>query len=160
MHDDLRTVRIETAAVSDAAEIVDLQKLAFYNQAVLYQDFTLPPLVQTLDELLGEFTRYTCLKAVVAGRIVGSVRGRAEAGACFISRLMVLPSCQNRGIGKMLMRAIEEKFAAADRFELYTGHKSLKNLAFYSKIGYREYARKPQSDQVMLICMQKRNNAP
>ncbi|HEX9021817.1 MAG TPA: GNAT family N-acetyltransferase, partial [Nitrospirota bacterium] len=72
------------------------------------------------------------------------------------SRLIVHSGYQNRGIGKTLMHAIEKKFCSAQRYELYTGHKSEKNLAFYAKLGYREFGRKPQSATVMLICLEKR----
>ncbi len=144
------------ASEQDAAEILAVQKLAFHGQGILYNDFSLPPLVQTLEELIRDFRTYAFLKALSGGKIVGSVRGLVEDDTCFISRLFVRPDYQNRGIGKKLMIALEKKFDAVRRYELYTGHKSGKNLALYGKLGYREYKRKPQSANVMLICMEKR----
>ncbi len=148
-------VEIRRASASDAAEILEVQKQAFYGQAVLYDDRTLPPLVQTLDELKRDFSSYTYLKAIAADRTVGSVRGRTEAGTCSISRLVVLPEYQQKGIGTILMRSIEKEFPKAVRYELFTGHKSAKNLAFYEKLGYRKYSEKPQSAKVLLICLEK-----
>lgn len=144
------------ASEADAMEILEIQKLAFHGQAVLYDDFALPPLMQTLEELTQDFKSHIFLKALYKGKIVGSVRGRSEGDTCFISRLIVHPGYQNRGVGKKLMEAIEDKCSDVHRYELYTGHKSEKNLAFYTKLGYREFQRKPQSDNVMLICMEKR----
>ena len=146
---------LESATVSDAAEILVVQKLAFQGQAVLYDDYTLPPLVQTPDELAGDFDRYSFLKATLAGRIIGSVRGRWEGEVCHVSRLLVHPEHQNKGVGTLLMHAIEERFRDARRYALFTGHLSAKNLALYAKLGYREFGRKPQSDKVVLICMEK-----
>lgn len=150
------TIDICDASESDAAEILELQKLAFHRQGVLYNDFTLPPLVQTLEELILDFKINMFLKALCKGKIVGSVRACAEEDTCFISRLIVHPDCQNRGIGKMLMHAIEKKFNDVRRYELSTGHKSEKNLALYGKLGYRGYREKPQGNNVTLICMEKK----
>ena len=135
---------------------MSVQKLAFHGQGLLYNDLTLPPLVQTLEELVRDFRTYTFLKALYDGKIVGSVRGRCESDTCFISRLIVHPEHQNRGIGTKLMLAIDNKFNGARRYELFTGHKSEKNLALYTRLGYREFARKPQSANVTLICLEKR----
>ena len=64
------------ADISDASEILALQKISYLSEAEIYWDFTIPPLVQTLGEIEGEFTDHLFLKAVVGDRIVGSVRAR------------------------------------------------------------------------------------
>ena len=151
-------VEIQNASEADGAEIGEIQRLAFHGQALLYNDFTLPPLVQTREELFQDFKTHMYLKALAEGKIVGSVRGRVEGDTCFISRLIVCPDHQNRGIGKKLMHAIEGKFDGVRRYELFTGHKSEKNLALHLKLGYREFGRRPQSKNVMLICMEKWNS--
>jgi ribosomal protein S18 acetylase RimI-like enzyme len=153
-------VDILEAVSSDAGEILEIQKLAFYGQGVLYGDFSLPPLLQSQEELARDFRTHVYLKAVLAGSIVGSVRGRAAGGTCHVSRLLVDPAHQGKGIGQALMRAIEERFNGAQRYELFTGHLSEKNLALYRKLGYREFRRERQSDKVMLICMEKPRKEP
>ncbi len=155
MEDDCAEVEIREAAASDAAEILAVQKLAFHGQGLLYNDLRLPPLVQTLDELIRDVRVYAYLVAKCRDRIVGSVRGRVEGNTCFISRLIVHPEHQNRGIGKKLMQAIEDRFNEVERYELFTGHKSAKNLVLYSKLGYRRFGEKRQSDAVTLICLEK-----
>jgi ribosomal protein S18 acetylase RimI-like enzyme len=156
MENDDLVIDIHDATEVDSTEILEIQKLAFHGQGVVYDDFTLPPLVQTLEELVRDFRSYTFLKALVEGKIVGSVRGRCEGVTCFISRLIVHPDYQNRGIGKKLMLTVESKFNRASRYELFTGDRSGKNLALYKSLGYREFARKPQSASVTLICLEKR----
>jgi GNAT superfamily N-acetyltransferase len=155
---EMSKIEIDPASESDAVEILQIQKLAFHGQGLLYGDFNLPPLVQTLEELIRDFTKHAYLKALYEGKLVGSVRGCAEAGACLISRLIVQPDYQNKGFGKMLMQAIEKKFSTVERYELFTGHKSEKNLALYTSLGYRECDRKRQSDRVIHICMRKWND--
>lgn len=153
-------IEICDAMLSDAADILEIQKSAFHAQAVLYDDFTLPPLMETPDELIRDIRNTVVLKALFKGKIAGSVRGYAEGTTCHITRLSVHPDHQNRGIGKKLMLAIEEKFSGAMRYELFTGQKSVKSLALYGKLGYRKFAEKPQSDSVMLICMEKVDHGP
>lgn len=148
-------IDILDASESDAVEILEIQKRAFHGQAILYDDFTLPPLVQKPEELIQDFKTHSFLKALYKGKIIGSVRGRAEGKTCFISRLVVHPDYQNKGIGKKLMHAIENKFSGEQRYELFTGHKSEKNLALYRSLGYCKYKEKAQSDNVILICMRK-----
>jgi ribosomal protein S18 acetylase RimI-like enzyme len=148
-------IEIRDATPSDAGEILEIQKSAFHYQGILYNDFKLPPLVQTLDDLIRDFKTHVFLKAVYQGKIVGTVRGRGEGNTCHISRLSVHPDHQNRGIGKKLMRAIEGKFKGALRYELFTGHKTRKNIDLYEKLGYKKFKEKAQSEKVTLICMEK-----
>ncbi len=148
-------MEIREASLSDTEDILEVQKQAFRSQAALYDDFTLPPLIQTLEELRAEFTRYTFLKAMSDGRIVGTVRAHLCGETCHIERLSVLPDFQNRGIGKRLMQAIEALFNGVRQYELFTGHKSAKNLALYEQLGYRRFSQKSQSEKVTLIHMRK-----
>ena len=64
---------------------------------------------------------------------------------------------QNKGLGRKLMQAIEERFPNCDRFELYTGEKSLKNLYLYNKLGYKEFKQERLSEKVNLVFLEKQN---
>lgn len=127
---------IEKANISDAKEILLLQKLAYSSEADIYNDFGIFPIVQTLDQIEKDFEKWTFLKAIIDGRIVGSVRAHEKEGTCHIGRLIVHPDFQNRGIGTKLMKEIEKIFGSK-RFELFTGDKSQKNLYLYQKLGYK-----------------------
>jgi ribosomal protein S18 acetylase RimI-like enzyme len=91
------------------------------------------------------------------GGIVGSVRAYEREGTCFIGRLIVHPDHQGRGIGARLMQEIESRFAQAERFELFTGHKSERNLRFYRRLGYRTSREERVTDALMLVFLQKPN---
>lgn len=133
---------IEMATARDLDEILALQRLAFQGEAERYNDHTLPPLTQTLEQLRVDFERQTLLKASTDGIIVGSVRGHAENGTCHVGRLVVHPDYQKRGIATRLMAEIEEAFAGAERFELFTGDRSEPALRLYDKLGYVEFERR------------------
>jgi ribosomal protein S18 acetylase RimI-like enzyme len=148
---------IETAGREDAEAILQIQRLAYQSEAVLYQDWNLPPLTESLQELLAEFDRQLFLKATCGEprHIVGAVRARLQDGTCFIGRLIVHPDFQRQGIGGMLMRQVEQRFPQARRFELFTGHRSDRNLSFYRHLGYVPFREQQLSDRVTLIFLEK-----
>ena len=125
------------------------------SQAEIYDDYELPPLVQTLEELEAEFSQYLFLKAKDGGRIVGSVRAREQEGTCHIARLMVHPSAQGKGLGQRIMAAIEAEFAGAKLFELFTGSLSHGNLHLYAKLGYELRASTEVSPKLTVVTLQK-----
>ncbi|MEJ2737951.1 MAG: GNAT family N-acetyltransferase, partial [Anaerolineae bacterium] len=87
--------------------------------------------------------------------IVGSVRAYLQDGTCFVGRLIVHPSFQNQGIGTRLLGEIERAFDQAERFELFTGHLSERNLYLYQKLGYRPYRNRTVSEALTLVHLEK-----
>ena len=148
-------VSVERATVKDAQEILALQKLAYLSEAATYDEYGIPPLTQSLEELQADFERQVYLKATLDGRIVGSVRAHERERTCFVGRLIVHPDSQNRGIGSRLMEKIEAAFAQARRFELFTGHRSERNLYLYQKLGYRPFRREQVTTALTLVYLEK-----
>lgn len=149
---------IEKATTEDAEEILELQKLAYISEAEIIDDFTIPPLHQTTDEILSEFDNQVFIKIEHKGRIIGSVRCRLENGTCHIGKLIVHPDHQNHGVGTRLLQGAENQFPDAGRYELFTSSKSEKNLHIYEKCGYRPFKRKVISDKLTLVFLEKINN--
>ena len=129
---------IEKALLEDLEEILALQKLAYQSEALICNDFNIPPLTQTIDSIRDDFRNQVILKAVEDSRIIGSIRAFEKDGSCYIGRVIVHPECQNRGIGKKLMLAVEEAFPQCRVFSLFTGKNSTKNLYFYGSLGYKQ----------------------
>ena len=132
---------IGRAGTEDAGEILDLQKRAYRSEAEICGDYTIAPLTQSFEEIEAEFETRVFLEATKGGRIIGSVRADMRQGTCLIGRLIVHPDFQNRGVGAALMREIEKRFSQTARFELFTGHESLRNLHLYHKPGFRIFRR-------------------
>ena len=151
-------MNIEQATIDDAQEILALQKLAYQSEAEIYNDFTIPPLHQSLDEIKAEFADQRFLKFCIDGRIAGSVRAYIKEQTCFIGKLIVHPECQNQGIGTKLLQEIEKAFDHVARYELFTGHKSKKNLYLYEKSGYRIFRRQKVTDDLTIVFMEKYRN--
>jgi ribosomal protein S18 acetylase RimI-like enzyme len=153
-------VMIKRAKTEDAEEILDLQKLAYQSQAKIYNDYSLPPLTQTLEEVKVDFEDQIVLKATISKRIIGSVRAYVDEETCYIGRLFVHPDFQNRGIGTELMNAIERTFNEAKRFRLFTGHRSDKSIYLYQKLGYKMIEIKRITDGLSIIHMEKASAMP
>jgi len=146
---------ITRATFDDAAAILALQKRAYESEARLYDDWSIPPLTQSLESLCQELTRSVALKCEREGTIVGSVRGTLNDGVCHIGRLIVEPAFQRRGIASALLAAIELEFPAARSFELFTGSRSADNIRLYERHGYQRTTTRVLSPQVTLVYLIK-----
>lgn len=147
-------MKIERALLEDMEEILILQKLAFQSQAKIYNKNDLPPLIQTLEEIRKEYASHIFLKAVVDEKIIGSVKGSMEENTCHVGRLIVHPDHQDQGIGKKLMQIIENYNENIQRFELFTGHESKKNIYLYESLGYETFKIMDEG-HVKLLFMEK-----
>jgi tRNA (guanine37-N1)-methyltransferase len=92
---------------------------------------------------LGE---WTTLVLRSGGRLVGAVRGRPAGDDWDIGRLMVAPDLQGRGIGRVLLEAIEAAAPAeVSTYVLFTGALSERNIRIYKKSGYRLLGPAPEA---------------
>ena len=148
-------MEIKPATIEDAESILNLQRLAYESEAAIYDDFTIPPLTETLEDLKARFHDIRFLKAVEGGQIVGSVRAFQDGATCHVGRLVVHPDFRRRGIGTTLLNWIETCFPTAQRFELFTGHKSVSNIRLYERVGYRTYSQERANEKVSLVFMEK-----
>ena len=147
---------ISRATAADAAELHELQRLAYRSEAELCGDWNIPPLVEPLAATERALADMVVLKAMLGGRIVGSVRGRMVGATCNVGRLIVHPDNQGHGLGTRLMLELEAALPQAKRFELFTGENSARNLHLYAKLGYRAFRTEPLSPQVMLVFLEKK----
>ena len=150
------TIEVRPATRSDAGEILTLQRAAWYHtEAQRHGWMFIPPLTQTLDELSGRHRhpdRARCRPRSPHRRYRAR---RSHAYRLVHRRLGVVPDLQGRGLGRRLLAAIEA--SAPDgvaRFTLTTGPKSVENIAFYERHGYR---RVPGDDE--LVHLAKRCSA-
>lgn len=150
-----RITLITQAHAGDAVAILELQKRAYQTEARIYNDFSIPPLTQTPDEIRTQFQTHIFLKAVYEGAIIGSVRAYDADGTCYIGRLIVHPDCQSRGIGRRLINGIEKYFENSGRFELFTGSKSGKNVQFYQNLGYHIFKYERLNDAIEFVYLEK-----
>ena len=148
-------ITISTATLADAEAILALQKLAYQSEARIYDDWSIPPLTQTIESLRGEFGTSLVLKALSGARLVGSVRATLAAGTCTIGRLIVEPEFQKQGIGSKLLQSVEAECGSSSKFELFTGTKSEANIRLYKRHGYSIARTEQLSPNVLIVFLEK-----
>jgi ech hydrogenase subunit C len=183
MANSLDEILFLRADKSDAPEILALQKVAYQSEAEIYGDDSLPALQQTLEDLENDFDRHpyretvvlgargesaavddqddriVFIKAVVNGKIIGSIRGYALEETAYLSRMMVHPYFRGRGIGRKLLGEIEAAFPQVRRFESKTGQQSKRNLFQMAKRGYTVFKTEPFSPTITWVYLQKDRTA-
>ena len=129
---------VSRATVADAAELLVLQRACWVQEAIDNDSLALPALTETLDEVRAWLADWQVWVVHHHGRLVAAVRARRDGASWEIGRLMVAPDLAGRGLGRWLLRYAE--CAAPDDVTsvgLFTGARSLRNLALYERAGYR-----------------------
>ena len=146
---------ISKANMDDLQEILNLQYLAYQSEAALFGNKDIPPLKQTLDEVIEEYHKGIILKLVDTDNlIIGSIRAWEMKETVFVGKLMVHPDYRHRGYGTKLLRRIEEYYPQK-RYELFTSTRSIDNIRLYQKMGYQEFDRRRVDDQLEFVYMEK-----
>jgi ribosomal protein S18 acetylase RimI-like enzyme len=135
----LPALRIGPLLPEHAGEALTVQRAAYVTEAQRYTAPTIPPLVETLDELRADLAAGVLARGAWLGpRLVGSVRGRVVGSRMEVLRFSVAPDVQGRGVGRALLSAVHTAAPQAVRtFWLVTGAKSPENLHLYTSSGYR-----------------------
>ena len=147
---------IKNAERADLPEILQLQYLAYQSEANLFGSRDIPPLKQTLDEVIEEWNSGVILKMTDdTNAIIGSVRAIERDGTVYIGKLMVHPDYQHKGYGTMLLSEMENRFPDK-RYELFTSTRSVANIRLYERLGYTIFARKAVNDELEFVYMEKK----
>ena len=138
--------RVTRLGEADAGEVLTLQRAAFVGEARLYDDPHIPPLTQSLDELVRELGRPDVVALGVRehGRLVGACRLRVDGRVAHLGRLGVAPDRQGEGVGAALLAAVDGALPPeVGTVTLFTGDRSEGNLRLYRRAGFEEERREP-----------------
>lgn len=133
-HLDIRPVTTD-----DAGELLTLRRAAFVTEAQQYGDPHIPPLTQTLEELVADLQAegVITLGGWYGPRLVGSIRVLLEGQKATLGRFAVAPDLQGQGFGTQLLLAILPFLPEGiEEVWVFTGRDSVQNLALYAKHGY------------------------
>lgn len=148
-------MKICKATKEDLPQILDLQYLAYQSEAEYLNNYNIPPLKQTLDELEEEFENKIILKAISdENKIIGSVRGNLQDNTVYIGKLMVHPDYRNIGLGSKLLLEIENYFPKS-RYELFTSTQSAHNIRLYEEVGYVAFDQRKVDDKLTFVYLEK-----
>lgn len=148
-------ISIKKAQFEDLEEILTLQYLSYQSEADLVGTNDIPPLKQTISEVIDEYKCGTILKMVAENNvIIGSVRAKKVDGTVHIGKLMVHPDYRGKGLGTKLLIEIEQYFPDS-RYELFTSTKSVDNIRLYQKLGYKIFSEKVLDCGLVFVYMEK-----
>lgn len=129
---------IVRAVRADAGELFTLHRACWLQEAVANRTFDIPPLHETLAEVVAWATGCDTYVLRRAGRLVGYASGRLDGEEYWVDRLMVAPDLQGQGLGRRLLEHLEQRAPAeATSYVLLTPGRSLRNQRMYRKAGYR-----------------------
>lgn len=154
----LSAITYREARIDELGDVLRVQHEAFRRLAddLGIDPSGMPPLLEDLDQLAE--LHASGVRFVVAcqdSRIIGGVRGRLRGGTVEVGRLVVDGDHLRRGIATKLMLALEELFADARNFKLFTGQDAIAPLALYEKLGYVVTKRRVV-ESVPLVWLEKR----
>ena len=146
---------IHAAHVAQAGEVLTVQRAAYVSEARLYDNPYLSALTETVAEVRAAIERGQVLVALDGHRIVGAVRGVRDGDVCHVTRLVVVPDLQGKGLGRALVLAAEAANPTAARFALHTGERSTANIGLYQKLGYVLVRKEKVAETLMLVHLEK-----
>jgi ribosomal protein S18 acetylase RimI-like enzyme len=158
-----RQIDLLRLGVSDAGEILTLQRAAYVTEAQAHDDLSMPPLTQTLDQLREELADLDISAWGVreGGRLVASVRTRlVDPVTAEVGRLVVAPDWQGKGLGTALLLAAEDRVqSGVATIRLFTGERSHANQRLYKRLGYAETGRTSAGNYDLVHFAKARGNA-
>lgn len=149
---------IEFAGPERAAEVRELMLAAFREyDGVL----TVPSsaMSETIDDTAGHIAAGGAVLATCDGRLVGSGRFEMRDDHVYIGRLSVLPEFRGRGIGALMMTALEQRGAALGAPEARIGVRTLlpRNIELYTRLGYAitDRYKHPRGEEIIVDMAKK-----
>ncbi|KMM45172.1 MAG: GNAT family N-acetyltransferase [Cellulomonas sp.] len=130
---------IRQVTTDEAGELLTLRRAAFVTEAQQYGDPNIPPLTQTIEELVADLQRddVVTLGGWDGHRLVGSIRVLIENKKATLGRFAVAPDLQGKGFGTQLLLAILPYLPdGIEEVWVFTGRDSVQNIALYAKHGY------------------------
>lgn len=147
---------LSTATSKDVSDILALQARAFLAHAKIF-DVALWT-QETPEELLSDLQQMTVIIVRSRdGELLGSVRARDLEGVWLIRKISVSPVHQKKGIGRALMRAIEESAPkTCHKISVCTMLRLGDNVRFFLDCGYKpDYLMPGHYNRLDLICFHK-----
>jgi tRNA (guanine37-N1)-methyltransferase len=150
-------VRLATRA--DAGELFTLTRACWLQELWANPGVVIPALEESFEDAVRDLGEWTTFVARAGGRIVGSTRGRVTGDGTVwdVGRVMVAPDLQGRGLGRYLLRMIEDAAPGeVTSYELYTGARSVDNILMYKKAGYRLHGPAPGPPGAVVMTKRRR----
>ena len=147
----MAALQLQRACVRDAAQLQQMALQAFAADVGLYGAY--PPDIESQAWYLVQIAQGNFYKALYNDEFAGGVCVELHRdNQLEIKYIYLSEALQNRQLGSVLMRLIEQQFAQVSGFCLFTPYKSYRNQHFYQKLGYVKVGEfQPQADDEFTV---------
>lgn len=151
-------VILEFVGPERAAEVRELMLAAFreYDSILRVRSSAMS---ETIEDTAAHIAAGGAVLASCGGLLVGSGRFEMREDHVYIGRLSVLPAFRGRGIGALMMTALEQRGAALGAPEARIGVRTMlpKNMELYQRLGYvvTDTYKHPRGDEVIVDMAKK-----
>ena len=131
---------------ADAAAIADVLAQAFAPYRARYTEQAFGATTLDVERILARMREGPVWVALDADRIVGTVSVVLNGSECYVRGMAILPDAQGRGIGRLLLDAVEDfaVTAGSQSLTLITTPFLDQAIRLYERFGFYRNAEGPQ----------------
>ncbi len=152
-------MKLQKAKIGDAAELLQLQKIAFTELFNTYKDYETNPANETIEIIIERMKQNNSTYYFIAIDTIkiGAIRiVKSDEHTMRISPIFILPEYQGQGYAQEAMAMVEKKEVGIEKFSVDTIKQEPKLCYFYKKIGYKQLENEyPITPQMTLITFEK-----
>jgi len=143
---------IQRSSKHEASVLLDIQKEAFQEDLIKYEDYETSPVNEPIERLIKKIELFIHYTIWIDGKIAGGadIRDMSE-GRYRLNRIFLSERYQNKGFGTEIINLIEAEFPLAKEWTLDTPHLNTRNHHFYEKLGYKREAQHQINSKLILI---------
>lgn len=136
----------------EAQKLLAIQKEAFFDDLMKYQDHDTNPVNEPIERLHMKIDMFLHYTIWYGNEIIGGVDVRDLKGNKYrLNRIFLCLTYQNKGLGSQIMERIEREFPSAIEWHLDTPHLNIRNHHFYEKLGYEKVGEHQISEKLYLF---------
>ena len=151
MNEKIETINIQEVKIAN--EILGLQKASYKLEAELINYYELPPLKETVEDLINSKELFLAYK--LDNAIYGILSFEILNDTIDICKLFVSPNYINKGIGSKLLKKLEAEYNNIKIFIVQTGLKNTSGMNFYKKHNFNLIQVIKMSDGLEIAKLQK-----
>lgn len=131
---------VERALERDAAELSRLYREVWEPYRKIFSGPLMDNRMASADDIRASMADKTYFVVRDMDRIIGVARATIAHESCLLDRMVVLPECQGKGVGRTLTEAViaYARESGAHKVWLDTSPKLESAVALYEKIGFVE----------------------
>jgi ribosomal protein S18 acetylase RimI-like enzyme len=136
-----------------AKRVLSLQREAYKIEAELIGSMDIPPLKESLQELMDCEEKFVGL--FEQEELIGVTSYKVEKGQLDIHRLMVKPGHFRKGVARKLLTHLEKAIPDVHEMIVSTGAANLPAVQLYQKLGFRKTGEQIAKEGIVLVYFKK-----